>query len=259
VISPREIVLAFLVPALLCVLCGALAARMQAGLYRRLVQALAVALPFCLSFYALSGYVPVVDPLSSATQLVPLLALPVAVASSFGLPGTPILAALGLFGLLFARLGSPPGWPERVDAALALGLAWSAGRSSPEQRPAWRPLLALAIFAGAVACACICGRSAALALICGGLGASIGANFLASLRWPSWSFGVHGFDVAVFALGGALACAVYLSELNPYAGLALLASLAVMRLASFPLAFGIQFALTALALWIAWPADGFAF
>jgi hypothetical protein len=236
VISSNQLLIGFLLPALACVLLGALAARQPEGRARKLIQALAVLLPYLLA----AGYVPFLMPLFSATQLVPLLALPVAV-----------LAAL----VLCARLGAPPGWPERIAAMIALALAWHASRASAG-RPAWRALLALATFAGAVSFACLCGRSASLALVAGGLGAAIGASFVASLLRPKWSPGQPGQDVGVFALGGSLACAVYLAELSPLAALALLASLAATRIPSFALAFAAQLVLTALGIALAWPAGG---
>jgi hypothetical protein len=255
-VSLREILLAFLVPALLCVLLGAQAARLEQGFRRRLVQALALALPCLLGFYAVSHYVPYAGPLSSATEIVPFLALPLAAASALRVPGLPLFAALGLGAALFSRLASPPGWPERCAAVLVLALAWSASRSATRSDASWRPPLVLATFAGAVACACLCGRVASLALIAAGLGASAGACFLASLRRPAWAFGLHGHDVGVFALGGILACAVYLGELRPFAALLLLGSLAAARIPRFASAFGVQLGLTALGLWFAWPADG---
>jgi hypothetical protein len=104
----------------------------------------------------------------------------------------------------------------------------------------------------------MCGRSATLALIAGGLGAAIGASFVVCLRKPAWSPGQPGQDVGVFVLGGSLACAVYLAELGPFAALVLLASLAATRIPSFALAYGAQLVLTALGLALAWPAGGFA-
>ncbi len=257
-ITAREFLLAFLLPAFVSVLCGALAARLQPGMPRRCVSALALALPFLLAVYAITSYVPFVEPLGSATQLTALLLLPVALVAALLPTAVAWLAPLVLLGWFFQRLGSPPGWPERAVAALALIVAWNAGRSAPEARPAWRALLALATFAGATAFLCICGRVASLSLVSAGLGVSLGAVFLAALRWPSWSPARPGFDVAVFALGGTIASAVYLGELSPWAALALLASLAATRLNGLALSFGTQLALVALAAWLAWPADGFA-
>jgi hypothetical protein len=258
VISPREILLAFLLPALLCVLLGALAARAREGFPRRFVDALAVAIPYLLASYAISGHVPILAFSASAAQVVPLLILPLALTSALIPAAAPILATLGLFGLLFSRLGAPPVWPERVAAVLAFGLCWSASRSPAQARPAWRSTLALGTFAGTVALACLCGRVASLSLTAAGLGAAIGASLLVALRKPAWSLGPHGFDVAVFALGGSLAGAVYLGELDPWAALLLLVALVANRLPAFRLAFGAQLALSALALWLAWPADGLA-
>ena len=252
-ISSRVLLLGFLLPALACVLLGALAARAPEGRRRKLLQALAVALPYLLA----SGYVPFLMPFFSATQLVPLLVLPVALLAVFVPFAVPVVGSVVILWALFARLGAPPGWPERIAAMLALALAWSASRARAE-RPAWRALLALATFAGAVSFACMCGRSAALALIAGGLGAAIGASFVVSLRKPAWSPGQPGQDIGVFALGGSLACAVYLAELSPFAALALLGSLAATRIPSFALAYAAQLALTALGLVLAWPAGGFA-
>lgn len=257
-ITAREFLLAFLLPAIVCVLCGALAARLRPGIARRGLAALALALPFLLAVYAITSYVPFAEPLGSATQLTALLVLPVALLAAVLPPAVAWLAPLALLGWFFQRLGAPPGWPERAVAALALIVAWNACRPAPEARPAWRPLLALATFAGAAAFLCICGRVASLSLVAAGLGASVGALFLATLRWPNWSPARPGFDVAVFALGGTLASAVYLGELNPWAALVLLASLASTRLPGLALGFGTQLVLVAAAIWIAWPADGFA-
>jgi hypothetical protein len=251
VISASQLLIGFLLPALACVLLGALAARQPEGRARKLIQALALLLPYLLA----AGYVPFLMPLFSATQLVPLLALPVAVLAALVPFAVPVLASVAIVGALCARLGAPPGWPERIAAMIALALAWHASRASAE-RPAWRALLALATFAGAVAFACLCGRSASLALVAGGLGAAIGASFVASLLRPKWSPGQPGQDVGVFALGGSLACAVYLAELSPLAALALLGSLAATRIPSFALAFAAQLVLTALGIALAWPAGG---
>lgn len=248
--------LAFLVPALLCVVLGALAARVREGPTRRSVQALAVASAFVLAFRAITSYLPGFDGLSSATQVVPLLVLPVAALSVLDRPELPFLSAVGLGWLLFARLGSAPGWAERCAAVLSLTIAWSACRGGPPAKPEWRMPLVLGTFAGAIALACLCGRVATLALVAAGLGAAIGANFLACLRWPAWSLGVPGADVALFALGGTLGCAVYLGELSPVGALVLLGSLLATRLPTLLLSFGVQLALTATALWIAWPANG---
>ena len=201
-ISPREILLGFLAPALLCVLLGALALRAREGSVRRFVRALAVALPYLLASYAISGHVPILDSGASAAQVAPLLALPVALASAWVPAAAPAVATLALFGILFARLGAPPGWLERIAAVLALWLCWSASRGCAGSRPAWRAPLALGVCAGAVALACLCGRVASLSLIAGGLGAA--------------------------------------------------------RLPGSRLALGGQLALSALALWIAWPPDGIA-
>jgi len=256
VISTRELLLGFLLPALLCVLLGALGARREEGrVVRKLHQALAVALPYLLAFFAISGYVPYVMPLGSATQLVPFLVLPLAALAAILPVALPIVGSAGLLWLLFERLGAPPGWPERAAAMVALALAWAAG-GARDERPFWRALLSLATFAGAVSLACLCGRAAALALITGGLGAAIGASFLASLRKPACSPGQPGQDVGIFALGGSLACAVYLAELSPVAALVLLGSLAASRIPSFALSYGAQLALTALGLALAWPAGG---
>lgn len=261
-ISPREILLAFLLPALVCVLLGALAARVREGWPRRSLQACAMALSYGLASFAIAGYIPLLTPLSSATDLVPLLALAVALLAALLTPdqflwrALPLVLATGLLVCFFNRLASPPAWPERGVALLALVAAWSLSREGSAGRPVWRPLLALGTFAGAVALACICGRVASLALVAGGLGVSIGACFLVCLRWPGWSFARPGLDVGVFALGGTLVCAVYLGELAPLAALALLAALAASRLPRFTHAFGAQLALTGLGLWLAWPADG---
>lgn len=256
-ISTREFLLALLLPALVAGLCGAVAARVPLPALRRGLQALGIALAWLLAVYGVTGWLPLLQPLGSATQLAPLLALPVALVAAFLPAWTPCLATLGLLALFFGRLGAPPGWVERVVAGLALLAAWSSSRPADEARPAWRAPVLLASWAGAVAFLCICGRVASLSLLAAGLGACAGAWFLASLRRPAWNGGRAGFDLGVFALSGTLLSAVYLGELDPRAALVLLAGLAATRLRSLAGAFGAELAAIALAIWIAWPADGF--
>ncbi|MBK7643877.1 MAG: hypothetical protein IPJ19_12665 [Planctomycetes bacterium] len=258
-VSQADLLLRILLPALVCVLFCALASRTAEGVARRLVQALACALPYLL----IAGCVPLLMPQRSATDLVPLFVLLCVVLATALKPRgllwrtTPVVLAAGFLVSLFSRLGAPPAWSVRALSMLAFAAAWAAARSGDRERPAWRLPLVLGTAAGAIAFACICGRVASLALIAAGIGACCGASFLVSLRWPKLSFGAPGSDVALLALGGTLACAVFLGELSPYAALALLAALAVSSLSSFPRAFGAQLALTALAVWLAWPADGF--
>ncbi len=245
-ITQRELLLAFLLPALLCLLLGMLAARVREGPGRRFAQALAAALPCGLAFRA-------------GPEVVTWLFAPLLLLEAWARAPREILVTLGFFTLLFFRLAAPPAWPEKSAAGLAFGLAWAAAARTPASFPAWRPLLALTTFGGTVACACLCGRSGSLATAAAGLATAVGAAHLASLWRPSWSFGRPGFDLAAFSFAAALACAVYLAELPRAAALALLASLAASRLPSFALACGAQLALAALGLWIAWPADGFDF
>ena len=235
-ISQREFLLAILLPAALCLLSGWLGSR-------RALQAGATALACLLCF-------------RNGPDCVRLVVLPLALFAAWGRAPHELFALLACLALLFGRLAAPPGWGEGALALLAGTLAWALSRRTPESFPAWRPLLALATFGGAVAFACLCGRSASLAVSAAGVATSAGAVFAASLRWPAWSFGRPGFDVLFFGLAGALASAVYLGELAPLSALALLASIAAVRIPSFAAAFGTQLALTALALFLAWPEGG---
>jgi len=243
-VSPREFLLAILLPAALCLLAGVLGARLRAGGGRRALQAGSAALAGLICFRA-------------GPDCVRLVVLPLALLAAWGRAPHELLALLACLGLLFARLAAPPGWVEGALALFAGTLVWALSRRTPASFPAWRPLLALATFGGAVAFACLAGRSASLALSAAGVATAAGAVFAASLRWPAWSCGRPGFDALFFCLAGALASAVYLGELAPLAALVLLASIVAPRIPAFALGFAAQLALTALALWIGWPAGGF--